>query len=228
MFGRTLRIAAMVLACLVAVPLVLVPVYAIPAVHPVSTLMLYDHFTFQDSERVWVRLDAIAPVLVYSVMMSEDGRFCEHDGIDWGAMSEVVDAAASGEATRGASTITMQTMKNLFLWTSRSYVRKVLEAPLALYADAILSKRRLIEIYLNIVEWDEGVYGVEAAAQHYFKVPASRLTPRQAALLAVTLPAPQSRNPAKPGRGLSRLARTIEARARASGDYVGCVKSASR
>ncbi|SKA30397.1 monofunctional biosynthetic peptidoglycan transglycosylase [Consotaella salsifontis] len=222
-FRRSLRVLALVLAVLVALPLVLVPIYAIPGVRPLSTPMLADHFLFRSYQRQWVPFDDIAPVLVRSVMMSEDGRFCFHDGIDWDAMSEVIDQAMDGEPTRGASTIPMQTVKNLFLWPQRSFVRKGLEAPLALYADLILSKRRIMEIYLNIAEWGEGVYGVEAAAQTYFKVSANKLSARQAALLAVTLPAPTRRDPARPSRSLSRMAHTVAARARASGDYVGCV-----
>ncbi|WP_432757281.1 monofunctional biosynthetic peptidoglycan transglycosylase [Consotaella aegiceratis] len=213
-----------VLAVLVAIPLILVPLYAVPTLHPVSTLMLADHFTFRPYQREWVALDAIAPVLVHSVMMSEDGRFCSHNGIDWEEMSTVIDEAMDGEVTRGASTIPMQTVKNLFLWPGRSFLRKALEAPLALYADAVWSKRRMIEIYLNVVEWDEGIYGVEAAARHYFGVGAKDLSARQAALLAVALPAPTRRNPAKPSRSLSRMAETVQARARASGDYIGCVQ----
>ena len=129
----------------------------------------------------------------------------------------------SGQATRGGSTIPMQTVKNLFLWNSRSFVRKALELPLAVTADFIWSKRRLMEIYLNIAEWGPGIYGIEAAARHHFKVPASKLTSRQAALLAVSLPNPFDRNAGKPGRGLRRLASLIERRARGAGDYIRCI-----
>jgi monofunctional biosynthetic peptidoglycan transglycosylase len=129
-----------------------------------------------------------------------------------------------GEKTRGASTIVMQTGKNLFLWPGRSYLRKALELPLALYIDLVLSKKRIMEIYLNIAEWGPGIYGIEAASQYRFGRPASALTRRQAALLAVTLPSPETRNPAKPTKGLSRLARIIERRARQAGAYIGCLK----
>src|SRR5690606_21673986 len=133
-----------------------------------------------------------------SVIMSEDGQFCFHHGIDLGELKGVVDDALAGEATRGASTITMQTVKNLFLWSRPlASLRKLVELPLAVYVDAVLPKRRIMEIYLNIAEWAPGVYGIEAAAQHHFGVPAKKLTRRQAALLAVTLPNPYARNPAK-------------------------------
>ncbi|HDZ71616.1 MAG TPA: monofunctional biosynthetic peptidoglycan transglycosylase [Aurantimonas coralicida] len=218
--------AFLIVLLLGAIPLVLTPVYAIRAVHPISTLMLADHFTFRPMLREWVSIDDVAPVMVYSVMMSEDGQFCRHDGIDWGEMRAVVEEALAGEETRGASTIPMQMVKNLFLWNGRSYLRKGLEAPLALYADAILSKRRIMEIYLNIVEWDTGVYGVGAASQHFFGRSAAELNARQAALLAVTLPAPGARSPANPSKSLDRLARRVERLASRSGDYIGCLKPA--
>lgn len=210
---------------LAAIPLVLVPLYTIHAIHPVSTLILRDHFTFRPYLRDWVDLDEIAPVMRYSVIMSEDGQFCRHDGVDWGQMKEVVDEFLEGEETRGASTIPMQTVKNLFLWNGRSYVRKGIELPLALYLNLVASKDRILEIYLNIAEWDEGVYGIEAASQHYFGRSAADLTARQAALLTVTLPNPVGRNPAAPTRRMNALADRVQRLARASGDYVGCVKT---
>ena len=117
-----------------------------------------------------------------------------------------------------------ETVKNLFLWQGRSFLRKVLEAPLAVYFDAVVPKKRIMEIYLNIVEWGPGIYGIEAAAEHHFGRSARDLGRRQAALLAVTLPNPLERNPAKPGPGLKRLASVIERRAARSGDYVRCVE----
>lgn len=223
MLRRALGLLIVTLAVLVALPLALVPVYAIPGIHPVSTLMLGDYVTFQPVSRDWVDLEDIAPVLVHSVMMSEDGQYCFHGGVDWRELNAVISETLEGEETRGASTIPMQTAKNLFLWNSRSFVRKGLEVPLAVYTNFFLSKKRLIEIYLNIAEWGDGIYGVEAASWHYFGKPAFALTGREASLLAVTLPAPRKRNPGKPSRGLSRLAGTIAARAKRSGDYVDCV-----
>jgi monofunctional biosynthetic peptidoglycan transglycosylase len=211
------------LFALAMVPVVLTLLYLAPVVHPVSTLMLRDLVTLDGYRRDWAPLEEIAPVLVHSVIMSEDGQFCSHDGIDWAALNAVIDDALSGEPTRGASTIPMQTVKNLFLWQGRSFVRKALEAPLALGFDLVVSKRRTMEIYLNIVEWAPGVYGAEAAAQHHFGRSAKDLTRRQAALLAVTLPNPHARNPAKPTAGLNRLAGIIERRAEQAGSHVRCV-----
>lgn len=218
-----LRILVLLLVLAVSVPLLLGIVYRIDGVRPVSTLMLARAVTLQPVERNWVPLEEIAPVMMHSVIMSEDGRFCGHRGVDWRELNAVIDDALEGEKTRGASTLPMQTAKNLFLWHGRSYIRKAIEIPLALYVDLIWPKRRVLEVYLNVAEWDDGVFGVEAAAQHYFGRSASRLTARQAALLTATLPNPTARNPAKPTAGLNRLAGVIEERARQAGAYVGCL-----
>lgn len=207
------------------IPLVLTLVYAIPSVHPVSTPMLRDMIFSHPYQREWVPLDKMSPYLIRSVVMSEDGQFCRHDGIDWEQMRKVVDGTLSGEETRGASTITMQTVKNLFLWGDRSFLRKALEAPLALYFDAVLSKRRILEIYLNIVRWGPGVYGAQAAAEYHFHGPAEKLGKWHAALMAVTLPNPYLRHPARPSPGLRRLAALIEHRTAAYGSgHVACLR----
>ncbi|MGG7518286.1 monofunctional biosynthetic peptidoglycan transglycosylase [Allorhizobium undicola] len=213
-----------ILLGLALLPLVLMILYRPSFVHPVSTLMLADLALLQGYDRQWVPLDNISPNLIRSVLMSEDGQFCSHNGVDWVQMRSVIDDALDGEPTRGASTITMQTVKNLFLWNSRSFVRKGLEVPMALAADLVWPKRRILEIYLNVAEWGPGIYGIEAAAQHYFKVPAARLTSRQASLLAVVLPNPITRNAARPGTGLRRLAGTVQGRARNAAPYVACIE----
>jgi monofunctional glycosyltransferase len=212
----------------IAVVLLLLPYFVIflywpPFVHPVSTLMVGDLLTFQGYERRWVPLDEIAPVLVQSVMMSEDGQFCSHYGIDTVQMKDAIDEALAGKSSRGASTITMQTAKNLYLWNSHSLVRKVLELPLALSIDFVWSKYRIMEVYLNIAEWGPGIYGIEAAARYYFKTSAAKLNVRQAALLAAALPNPYKRIPSKPTRGMRGVAGLIAHRAAASGDYVKCI-----
>ncbi len=211
------------LIAIVALPFVLMVLYKIPVVHPISTLMLGDMVLLRGYERQWVDFDDISPALVQSVMMSEDGRFCSHHGVDWGALNLVIDEALDGEKPRGASTIAMQTVKNLFLWSNRSYLRKALEVPLALAADAIWSKRRLMEIYLNVAQWGPGVYGIETASLYYYGIPASDLSRRRAAYLAVTLPNPHLRHPDKPSGNLTRLARTVERRASQSGAYIKCL-----
>jgi monofunctional glycosyltransferase len=221
---RLFRNFALVCVAIGMVPAVLGIVYRIEPVRPVSTLMLGRWLLLQPVERRWVEIEDVAPIAWQSIIMSEDGQFCAHHGIDLRELNAVIDDAMEGEKTRGASTITMQLAKNLFLWNGRSILRKIAELPLAVYIDVVLPKKRIMEIYLNIAEWDVGVFGIEAAAQHYFNRPASKLSARQAALLAVTLPAPGVRNPAKPGRGLQRLASIIERRAARSGGYTGCIR----
>jgi monofunctional glycosyltransferase len=221
--GRAVRYLILLVIVLIMLPIILLSLYRLPFIHPISTLMVKDLVTFSGYDRRWVPLDQISPSLVNSVMMSEDARFCFHNGVDWDALNSVVSDTIDGEQTRGASTIPMQTAKNLFLWTSRSFIRKGLEVPLAVLTDLILSKQRLLEIYLNIAEWGPGIYGIEAASQYHFKTSAAKLSPRQAAYLAVTLPNPIVRNPARPGRGMQTLARVNERRARGAGAYVGCV-----
>lgn len=220
---RRLKLALKLLVGLALLPYLLILVYKLEFVHPVSTLMLYDLAKFEGYDRRWVEFEEIAPALVQSVMMSEDGQFCRHNGVDWVQMNGVIADALDGESTRGASTIPMQTAKNLFLWNGRSFLRKGLELPLALGADFILSKKRLMEIYLNIAEWGPGIYGIEAAAQYHFKIPAAKLSRRQAALLAISLPNPITRVASKPAKGMKRLATLIERRAKGSGDYIKCL-----
>lgn len=220
----SLRNLAIIVIVAGLVPALLGLLYKAAFVHPVSTPMLARWLTLQGVDRRWTAIEDISPVLVHSVIMSEDGQFCRHRGVDWAELNAVISDALEGEKARGASTIPMQTAKNLFLWNGRSYFRKVLEIPLAIYLDGVMSKKRIMEIYLNIAEWDEGVFGVEAAAQRYFGRSADQLSARQAALLTVTLPNPALRNPARPSAGLNRLASLIERRAAKAGGYVGCVK----
>jgi monofunctional biosynthetic peptidoglycan transglycosylase len=217
---RALRRLALVLLLLVALPYAILPIYA-SANPPISAVMVWKLFGGVPMTRSWVDLDRISPNLVRAVLMSEDGRFCEHHGVDWTEVRNALEE--DGGRLRGASTITMQTVKNLFLWTGRSWLRKGLEVSLALYGDLVLSKRRIMEIYLNIVQWDTGIYGAQAAAKHYFGVDASRLTAEQAARLAAVLPSPHARDAANPGSATLRVAQRIARRAASSGAYVGCV-----
>lgn len=189
---------------------------------PVSTPMLARWVVLKPVDRRWVPLARISPNLQAAVVMGEDARFCRHRGVDWGALQEVMDDPDG--PSRGASTLTMQTAKNLFLWNSRSYVRKAVEIPLAATIDFAWPKRRVLEVYLNIAEWGDGVFGAEAAARRYFGRPASDLTPRQAALLAAALPNPRLRDPARPQGRHARLAGIIERRARGAGPWTDCLK----
>ena len=222
--SRLARWTLGIAAGLVMLPLVLTLIYKIPGTRPISTLMLADLATFQGYEREWRPLDELSDNLKHSVIMSEDGQFCSHHGVDLGELKAVVLEALEGESPRGASTLTMQVAKNLFLWPGRSVVRKALEVPLAIYIDAVLSKPRILEIYLNIAEWaPDNRYGIVVGARHHFGIDASSMNRRTAALLAVTLPNPHVRNPAAPSAGMSRVAGIVERRARGAGPFVACI-----
>ncbi|HEX5958834.1 MAG TPA: monofunctional biosynthetic peptidoglycan transglycosylase [Hyphomicrobiaceae bacterium] len=185
---------------------------------PLSTLMLGQSVAGTEIERRWVPLERISPNLLRAVVVSEDGTFCSHSGVDWHAIRDAV------EDGRGGSTITMQVVKNLFLWPSRSYVRKAIEIGLAYLVDALWPKRRILEIYLNIAEWGDGVFGAEAAARTHFGKSAARLTAEEAALMAVALPSPIERAPGAPGAGTDRLAERLLTRMAASGGALNCVR----
>lgn len=212
------------LLAVLLLPYFLVLLYRVEFIHPVSTLMLGELLTARGYEREWIEIEDVAPVIVQSVIMSEDGQFCAHSGVDWEALSIIVEETLeNGSPSRGASTISMQVSKNLFLTSWRSPIRKMLEIPLALFSDTVWGKRRMMELYLNSAEWGHGIYGIEAAAQSYFGRSAGKLTRRQAALLTVALPNPILRNPAKPSKGLRRLASKIETRSKQSGAYIKCI-----
>ncbi len=219
---RAIRSVFVALLLVAALPFLLLLIYRAMD-PPITTVMLLNRLAGGPPiEKDWSSLDHISPHLIRAVLVSEDARFCSHRGIDWTEVQNALDDEDG--RPRGASTITMQTVKNLFLWTDRSFVRKALEAPLALYAEFVLSKPRLMEIYLNIAQWGPGIYGAEAAARHYFDVAAGKLSLAQAARLAAILPAPLARDAASPGPGTMRIAGRIAARAEQSGAYVGCVQ----
>jgi monofunctional biosynthetic peptidoglycan transglycosylase len=219
---RVVRTVLIVTLLLLVLPYVLVPIYAVG--RPVSTLMLGRWFTGQNVTREWLDLAEISPVLPLTVIAAEDAKFCSHRGIDWDALQEAIEEAQDGEAGRGGSTITQQTAKNLFLWSGRSFVRKALEFPLALWIDLVLPKRRVLEIYLNIAEWGpDGQFGAEAGARHAFGRSASSLSPQQAALMVSILPNPVTRSARSPGPGVRALAGRYVARARGNPEIAACI-----
>ena len=161
-----------------------------------------------------VARDRISDHLAHAVIAAEDGRFYTHGGIDWKAVREAVeDNRRRGRIWRGGSTITQQLVKNLFMTTHGSLARKAFEVPLAYTAEAILSKERILTLYLNVIEWGPGVYGAEAAAQHHYGVSAKKLSRRQSAQLAAVIPSPRARTPQRMGT----YTRTIERRMRQLG-----------
>lgn len=159
-----------------------------------------------------IALESIAPALARGVIAAEDTRFCRHRGIDLDAVQDALADYRERGRLRGASTITMQVARNLFLWDGGGFLRKGLEAPLALALDALWPKRRILEVYLNIAEWGPGVFGAEAAARHWFGKPAARLSADEAARLAAILPSPRRWRASEPTAWLRGRAATIRAR----------------
>lgn len=175
-------------------------------VAPPTTPYMYTEGTrLGGVEHEWVDLEDIAPVMARAVVAAEDANFCLHWGLDVNAIRDAIDDGAA----RGGSTISQQVVKNVFLWQGRSWPRKVAEALWTPLSEAVWSKRRIVELYLNMIEFDEGVFGVQAAARHYFGVDAGDLTARQAARLAVVLPSPKNRNAADLSSTLRRRAAII-------------------
>jgi monofunctional biosynthetic peptidoglycan transglycosylase len=149
-------------------------------------------------EHIWVPIEKISPNLVLAVVASEDNNFTNHFGFDIKAIHEAVDHNKKHRRKHGASTITQQTSKNIFLWPTRSYFRKGFESYFTILIEIFWSKKRTMEMYLNMIEMGPGIYGAEAAAQYYFHKPAYWLTRNEAALIAAGLPNPRKRNPATP------------------------------
>jgi len=180
---------------------------------PITPVMVAEKLRGTTLEHRWVPLKDMARDIPLAVIASEDGRFCVHWGVDWRAVRDAIqEAKRSHHGFRGASTIPMQTAKNLYLWTDRSYVRKVLEVPLAYLLTLFWPKERVIEVYLNIAQWGPGIFGAEAASQHYFHKSASELTRKEALLLTVALPSPLVRNPGEPNPRMLRIAKSVERR----------------
>jgi monofunctional glycosyltransferase len=190
---------------------------------PLTPLMVIRLLEGEGLRRRWVALDEVAPVLAQAVVAAEDNRFCEHAGFDWKELEGQIRALLTGAPARGASTITMQTAKNVFLWPGRDFVRKTLEAWLTPQIELLWPKRRIMEVYLNVVELGPGIYGAEAAAGTYFGKPAGGLGAQEAALLAAILPSPRDWSPVRPTEYLQGRARTIRTRIKQLGPLLDCV-----
>lgn len=204
---RRWRLSRMVLKALASFALAIVLWVAVYAfVPPPTTPYILSEATRLDGvQRRWVPIEDVVPVMVRSVVAAEDANYCLHWGFD---MAQLRAAIAQG-GERGASTLTQQTVKNVWLWHGRSWLRKALEAVMTPVVEAFWSKRRILEVYLNVAEFDTGVFGVEMAAQHHFGVSAARLNAQQAALLAAVLPNPKERQAVKPSAATQRRARAI-------------------
>ncbi len=214
-----------IIGCIIAWPIIMTLLYAVVP-PPVSNLMLSRAILGNGITKQWISLDKMSPHLARAVISSEDARFCSHHGVDWVEFQDAFGGTFDDfEApSRGASTVSMQTAKNLFLWDGRgSGIRKIFEMPLALYMDLIWTKHRMLEVYLNIVEWAPGIYGAEAASQYHFKKSAAQLTRREAALLAAVLPNPMKRNAGKPSKRVNFAAARIQLRMGAIDAYLTCI-----
>jgi monofunctional biosynthetic peptidoglycan transglycosylase len=210
---RLARVVVILILVILLLPYLLAPLYRV--VDPVSVPMLWRWIAGGRVARLVLPIERMAPTLPATVIAAEDAHFCTHHGIDLGEIREALRGKDEFGEVRGASTISQQTAKNLFLWNGRSFVRKALELPLALWIDLVLGKRRLLEIYLNIAEWGpNGEFGAEAGARFAFGQSAAEVTAHQAALLAAVLPNPHRRSARLPGPSMRRLAAIFEARAR--------------
>jgi len=220
---RSLFAFAIIVLLLLALPYLIAPLYRF--VQPVSTPMLWRWATGKRVDRVVVPIARVAPTLPIAVIAAEDGTFCRNRGIDLGALREAMEEADDIGGARGGSTITQQTAKNLFLWSGRSFVRKVLEIPLALWINLVLPKQRVLEIYLNIAEWGpNGEFGAEAGARWAFGKSTHDLNAREAAELAAILPNPVRRSARTPSAMVRRLAGLYENRAAAHPALDACIR----
>jgi len=220
--GGLLRLLARILigALLLLLGLIVLYRWVMP---PITPLMLLRLPSAGRIERHSVPLAAISRELQEAVIASEDNRFCVHHGVDWNAVSDAVDEYEVEGRLRGASTITMQTARNLFLWPGGGFVRKGVEVALAYTIDALWPKRRIMEVYLNVIEWGEGLYGAEAASEAYFGKSAARLSRREAALMAAVLPNPRRWSAQRPSAYIAERAGIIAARIERLEGLYGCL-----
>ena len=210
---------AVIIVHLYALALRVIPV-------PGTVLMVQRAVAGETIRKDWTRIEDISPHLPRAILGGEDSRFCDHRGLDFKAIQDAMSDNAQGGRRRGGSTITQQSAKNVFLWNGGGYARKAVEAWFALYIEAVWDKRRTMEIYLNVAEWGDGIFGAEAAAQGRFGKPAKDLTKREAALLAAVLPSPNKWRVDPPGNYVRGRASTLMQRAEVirTSKYDSCLK----
>lgn len=211
--SRAWRRGKQVAALLLAGSIALAALYAVVP-PPLTPLMVLRLFEGEGIRKDWTAYDDMSPNLVRAVIAAEDARFCEHWGFDFTAIRRALEHNEESKRLRGGSTISNQTAKNVFLWPGDThltrYARKAIEPYFTILIELMWGKRRILEVYLNVVEWGPGIYGAEAAAQHHFNKPASKLSQREAALLAAALPNPRRYNAGNPGSYVSRRANTLQ------------------
>ena len=211
------------LLALVFGPVILLVLYRVVP-PPITPLMVIRLFEGEGINKEWTPLEEMQPSLPKLVIAAEDNTFCSHWGFDLEAYQAQLEKSLKGRTSRGASTLSMQLAKNLFLWPGRSYVRKALEIPLTLYVELVLPKRRIMELYLNVVEFGPGIYGAEAAARAHFHTSAEKLSLQQAAQLAAVLPNPRRWSASKPTGYIQNRASLYRQRVDQLGpDYVACI-----
>ena len=211
------------LLALVFGPVILLVLYRVVP-PPITPLMVIRLFEGEGINKEWTPLEEMQPSLPKLVIAAEDNTFCSHWGFDLEAYQAQLEKSLKGRTSRGASTLSMQLAKNLFLWPGRSYVRKALEIPLTLYVELVLPKHRIMELYLNIVEFGPGIYGAEAAARAHFNTSAEKLSLQQAAQLAAVLPNPRRWSASKPTSYIQSRASLYRQRVDQLGpDYVACI-----
>ena len=190
---------------------------------PLTPLMVIRAIQGEGLEHQWVSLSEMSPHIARAVIAAEDNRFCEHGGVDWNAVWDVVEEYRDDGRLRGASTVSMQTVKNLYFWPGRSVIRKGLEIAIVQALEVLWSKERIMEVYLNIAELGPGVYGVEAAARHHWGVSAGALNFKQSAALTGILPAPRRRDPTQKNRAVGERVRRIQTSISQIGPMLDCV-----
>ena len=181
---------------------------------PLTILMSREFLAGHGLDYRWRSLDQISPNLVTAAIAAEDARFCSHGGFDMKAIEKALQNNERGRKIRGGSTISQQTAKNVFLWPGRDWIRKGFEAGYTLMIETVWSKRRIMEVYLNVAEMGPGIFGAEAAARHWFGKSAADLTPREAARIAAILPSPRRYNAGTPGPYVRGRASSVQANAR--------------
>lgn len=221
--GRLRRRLAIAAVVVLALPTLLILAFRFVD-PPLTPLMVIRLFEGEGIKRTWMPLEAISPHLARAVIAAEDNHFCQHNGFDVVALKEQIAVWQAGERPRGASTITMQTAKNVFLWPDRSWIRKGLETWLTPQLELIWSKQRILEVYLNVAETGPGIYGAEAAARTQFGRSAAALSRRQAALIATALPNPRQRSAARPSAAHRRQAGKIVRRIDQLGPMLDCAR----
>ncbi len=212
-----------VITIFVVLPVLLIALYRVLP-PPLTSVMVIRAFEGESLKRDWVSLEDTSEWIRFAVIAAEDNRFCEHAGVDWRALTNAASAELEGNGAGGASTLTMQTARNLMLWPGRSYIRKGLELYVATLIDFAWPKERILEVYLNIAEWGPGVFGIEAAAQHHFGVSANQLTRWESAKLAAVLPSPLRLHPTASTGHVPAQARIVSSRIDQLGPLLDCAR----